>query len=478
MGDRRDQDERVTVPPPYRADHEAVRVALIATLERLETEKQELLRRRSELEARVASLTEQLSTQEADSRERLELVGKLQARLADTEADSQQRLADMAELSRLLADTEADSQRRLADVRKLETHVRELEARVAEMSRRLVATEADSQRRLAVLKEYTAQNLALKQLLAGGKAAVGGKGGLSAEDLDPADGARDLAERRASRPPAAPVRDVITVIRPPKKTASIDFGELWRFRHLFTMLVWRSIRVEFDAMRLGSLWAIIRPLLLAYVFAFFRGLSAANTYVDLPYLLYVYSGLLLWTYFTDATSNCAVAIRLDTALLTKIYYPRLLTPLVPIVSSLVTLALGLVPLVVMMAWYEVWPGWAILLLPVVVGLCAALSLGIGTFVSSLSIENRDWERVLLFGLTIALWLSPVIYAPGMIPERVQWLFMLNPTTGILLGFRAALFHEVEVPVLQLAYAASITLAILALGVYAFRRTEAQLADRL
>src|SRR3712207_2071061 len=135
----------------------------------------------------------------------------------------------------------------------------------------------------------------------------------------------------------------------------------------------------------------------------FKAFSGADTRVAFPYLLYCYSGLLLWTYFTDAAHNAATAIRLDAALLTKVYYPRLITPCVPIVAGLLTLLIGALPIVAMMAWFGVHPTPAIVLLPLVLLPCIMFALGIGMLVSSLSIGNRDWERVLQFGLALALW---------------------------------------------------------------------------
>jgi lipopolysaccharide transport system permease protein len=436
---------------------------LAIALERTEADSQERLRDVKRRETRIAELTEQLTHVTEESQRRVDLAHRLHVRVSD--------------LSNLLRAAEDDSQRQLS-------YTRDLEARLADVSERLERTELDSERRLARIRDYAAQTIALKERLA--ERTRGGTVVARSEQGGPSVSAPDVP----AAPPREPVRpgespatitrsnDRVTIIRPPGSLVRIDLHELWRFRHLFTILVWRSIRVEFDAMRLGSLWAVARPLIFAYVFAFFRGLSTANTYVELPYLLWVYSGLLLWTYFTDATSNSSVAIRIDTALLTRIYYPRILTPLVPIVSGLVTLAIGCIPMAAMMTWYEVWPGRAIILLPVLVVLCAALALGIGTLVSSLSIEDRDWERVLTFALSVGLWLSPVIYAPGMIPERLHGLFILNPANGLLLGFRAALFSSVEVPIVQLVYSAVATAFILATGVIAFRRTEAQLADRL
>ena len=186
-------------------------------------------------------------------------------------------------------------------------------------------------------------------------------------------------------------------------------------------------------------------LLFAAVFGFFRHLSGANTYVEVPYVPYVYSGLLLWTYFTDAATNAASAVRMDVALLSKIYYPRLLTPLVPTVSNLVTILIGMVPLSIIMVWNDVHPGWVVLFLPIVILPCIIFALGLGLLVSALSIEDRDWERVLAFGLTIGLWIAPVIYSPEMIPDGVREIYHLNPMSGTLLGFRAVLFNGVPFP---------------------------------
>lgn len=276
----------------------------------------------------------------------------------------------------------------------------------------------------------------------------------------------------------SPDAELITEIGPAGPGIWAVFAELWQFRHLFLALVWRNVRVEFDASRLGSAWAIARPILFTLVFVLFRGFSGANTHVDLPYALYVFSGLVLWMYFLDAATSSAGAIRLDSALLTKVYYPRLLTPLVPVVASLVNIVIASVPLVAMMLWFGIRPGWLVLLLPVVLAQAIALALGVGTLVSAISIENRDWERALAFLLSLGLWLSPVIYAPDMIPGALRVLYHLNPMVGLLLAFRAVLFDGLPVPVWNWLYSVCCTALILALGVWAFRRTEARLADRL
>jgi lipopolysaccharide transport system permease protein len=279
-------------------------------------------------------------------------------------------------------------------------------------------------------------------------------------------------------PPPDRIFSSETVIRPSAIPFNVQLREMWQYRHLFMALVWRNVRVEFDATRLGAAWAVARPLLFAAVFAFFRTLSGANTHVEIPYWLYVYSGLLLWTYFTDTATNVAGAVRVDAALLTKVYYPRLITPLVPTVAGLLTVAVGMVPLAIMMLWTGMRPGWTILLLPLVLIPCILSALGLGLLVSALSIENRDWERVLAYGMTIALWLSPVIYAPEMIPHGFVDVFHLNPMSGILMSFRAALFADVSMPAWEWVYSAVASVVLLLIGLWAFRKTELRMVDRL
>jgi lipopolysaccharide transport system permease protein len=286
------------------------------------------------------------------------------------------------------------------------------------------------------------------------------------------------ARTAASTSTHASGRESVTEIRPAGPGFFVVLSELWQFRHLFTALVWRNVRVEFDATRLGSAWAIARPILFTLVFVLFRGFSGANTHVDLPYALYVFSGLVLWMYFLDAATSSAGAIRLDSALLTKVYYPRLLTPLVPVVASLISVVIALVPLIAMMVWFGVRPGWQVVFLPVVLLQAVALALGVGTLVSAISIENRDWERALAFLLSLGLWLSPVIYAPDMIPGVLRNLYHLNPMVGLLLAFRAVLFDGFPLPMGDWLYSMVCAVSILAFGIWAFRRTEANLADRL
>lgn len=281
---------------------------------------------------------------------------------------------------------------------------------------------------------------------------------------------------RAVNQRGQPTREI--VIRPPSELLRFDFREYYRYRHLFQALVWRDIRVHFDEMYLGFLWACMRPLLYVVVFVAFRKLSGANTHVSIPYSLYIYSGLILWYYLLESVMQATGALRRDAGLLTKVYYPRLITPSVPIVANLVGFGIAVIPMVFMMAWNGIGPGWRLLLLPFVVLQCMALAMGIGTIFGSLTLTSRDWDRFLSNSLYLGLFVSPVIYAPDMIPSQARLAYFLNPMAGTLLAFRSALFAAYPFPLWQWAYSVAFSLAALALGTRMFRAAESQFADKL
>jgi lipopolysaccharide transport system permease protein len=269
-----------------------------------------------------------------------------------------------------------------------------------------------------------------------------------------------------------------TVIRPPAELVHLDVREYYRYRHMILALVKRNVRLQFQDLTLGFLWVCARPLLYVLVFVSFRRLSGANVYVDIPYPLYVYSGLILWYYFVETTTEAAGALRADAHMMTKVYYPRLISPLVPVLANTFAFGLSAMPLLVMMAWYGVGPGWRLLMLPFVLVQSMALIVGIGAGVASMTLRNRDGERLLGFLLYAGLFVSPVIYAVEMIPESFRVLYALNPAIGMLVAFRSTLFEPVPFPVWQWGYASVFTAVVLSAGVAMFRRAESRFADEL
>jgi lipopolysaccharide transport system permease protein len=268
------------------------------------------------------------------------------------------------------------------------------------------------------------------------------------------------------------------IIRPAAELLRLDFKEYYRYRHMLKALVWRNIRMQFDEMYLGVVWAVMRPLLYVFVLVAFRNLSSANTYVSIAYPLYVYSGLILWFYFLESTMETAGAVKADAHLMTKVYYPRLITPMVPTIANLLGLGLSLVPMLIMMMWYGIKPDWRLLLLPIVILQTIGMILGIGTMFASITLTNRDWERFLSFTLYIGLFISPVIYSPDMIPQTARDLYFLNPMAGTLLAFKSCFFGGYPFPLWQWIYSVAFSAVVFLLGVRMYRHAEAIFADKL
>jgi homopolymeric O-antigen transport system permease protein len=286
----------------------------------------------------------------------------------------------------------------------------------------------------------------------------------------------DADYRALMRGEATPGGEI--VIRPPGAFAHLDLGELWRYRGTLWRKVAQRVRLQYDDMWLGLFWAVARPLIMVLIFWAFRDLSEARTGVHIPYVLYVYSGLVTWFYFTEVSTSVAMSLFRDAGLIQKVYFPRLISPLSHLLGETYTLFLASIPLAIMMIGFGQYPGWALFLLPVVLAQIMLLALGVGMIFSSLILASRDWERVLQVSLSFGLWVSPVIYSVAMIPKRYAALYLVNPMGGSLLAMRATLFGSFDFPWGAWTYAAAVSVAVAGIGLLMFQRSERNLADRL
>jgi lipopolysaccharide transport system permease protein len=268
------------------------------------------------------------------------------------------------------------------------------------------------------------------------------------------------------------------VIRPPTQSRLFDMGELFRYRGLLWSMSRRQVKAEFGDLHLGIFWVLARPLLMTVIFVFFKKVSNANTGVSVPYAAYLYSGLILWFFFSESVSRAAASIGTDGALMQKVYFPRLLSPMSGILAQLSGLAIASVPLLLIMVYYELAPSWNLILLPIVLVQTMLLAFGTGCLFAALSTLSRDWERLLGLLLYIGLFVSPVIFSPDMLPKAAQSVHMLNPMSGALLGFRAALFSDYALPVYEWLYSLAFSGVLGLVGVYAFQRAERTFMDRI
>jgi lipopolysaccharide transport system permease protein len=255
----------------------------------------------------------------------------------------------------------------------------------------------------------------------------------------------------------------------------IDLADFWTYRELLYFLIWRDIKVRYKQTLMGVAWVIIQPLctmlIVTLVFHRLGGLEADN----LPYPLFAYAGLLLWTFFANAIGNSTGSLVQNTSLITKVYFPRLFIPAAATAAGLVDLAVASIILVCLCVYYHVALTWSLVLLPAFVALLVLLALGVGLLISALTVKYRDLRHVVPFMMQFWFFASPIIYPATKVQGRWYWLLAANPVTGIVEGFRAALAGG-ALPALPIAIAAALTIALLVCATYIFRRLEATFAD--
>jgi lipopolysaccharide transport system permease protein len=277
---------------------------------------------------------------------------------------------------------------------------------------------------------------------------------------------------------ADPADDLsVTLIEPRRAWGFLDAGELWRYRELLYFLVWRDVKVRYKQTVLGTAWAVIQPLATMLVFTLFLGRLGTVPSDGLPYPLFVFAGLLPWTFFANAVTSSSQSIVGNQNLVTKVYFPRLIIPMSAVGVGLVDFGIAFLMLVVLMLVYGVLPGGGMLLLPLLVlGLFAA-AMGVGTLLAALTVAYRDFRHVVPFLVQVWMFATACIYmqADAVVGPRWQAVLPLNPAYGLVSNFRQAALGRPLDPY-ALAVSGAVSLALLVLGCAYFRRVERNFAD--
>jgi len=269
----------------------------------------------------------------------------------------------------------------------------------------------------------------------------------------------------------------VTIIEPKPGWRFIDFKELWRYRELLYFLTWRDIKVRYKQTVLGAAWAILQPLATTIVFTMFIGQVAAVSTGDIPYPLFAFAGILPWTLFSAAVSSAGQSVVGNQNLVTKVYFPRLIIPMSATGTALVDFFIALGMLVAMMIWFGAAPGWSVLLAPVILLLLVIAALGVGALLAALTVAYRDFRYVVPFGVQLWMFATPTIYLPTetVLGPRGHALLPFNPAYGLIYNFRQAVLGG-ELDAYSLAISAAVSLALLVLGCFYFRRVERSFAD--
>jgi lipopolysaccharide transport system permease protein len=257
----------------------------------------------------------------------------------------------------------------------------------------------------------------------------------------------------------------------------VDLRELWRYHELLYYLVWREIKARYKQTYLGVGWAVLRPLVLMVVFAaIFGGLAGIQSGTDVPYPLFLYAGLLPWTYFQSSLLSGSSSLLNNGPLISKAYFPRLYAPLAAVTAPLVDFVLALTVMFGLFAWFGRMPSWHIVFLPLFVALALLVALGVALWLSGTAVRYRDVGFAVPFIAQIWMYLTPVIYPVTLVPERFRWLLALNPMTAVVDGTRWSLLGQSPPSVTVLAVSTSFTAALVLFGLFFFRRTERTIVD--
>lgn len=275
----------------------------------------------------------------------------------------------------------------------------------------------------------------------------------------------------------------LTVIEPRSKWGLVDVREIWRYRELLGFLIWRDVKVRYKQTFLGAAWAILQPLATMFVFALFLGEAVKDKRPDaVPYPLFVYCGMLLWTCFANAITGASHSVVASQQIITKVYFPRILVPLGVIGTVFVDLAIGSVMLFIIMAGYTLagYPvsiGWSLLLAPLMVIALGMAATGLGTLLAALTVSYRDFRHVVPFAVQLWLFATPSIFVQEnlIFGPRGQMALRWNPVHGLVVNFRAAILNQ-PLDWMALGTALFISFVLLLIGSLYFRRTEQEFAD--
>lgn len=270
--------------------------------------------------------------------------------------------------------------------------------------------------------------------------------------------------------------DKTTIIKPRKSFSIEDVTELWKYRELLYFLSWKDLKIRYKQTAVGVSWALFQPFITMVIFTLFFGKLAGIPSDGVPYPIFVFVGLLFWQFFSGALSESSNALIANQSIVTKVYFPRIMLPMVAVAVKGVDFALGLFLLGILMFYYGYIPHYsALIIFPFLFAITFISALGAGLFLSAVNVKYRDVRYVLPFFIQILLFVTPVIY-PTSIAGAYAWVLALNPMTGVIQNARIVLFNTGAIDWSILGMSCLGALFLFCIGLLVFKSTERYFAD--
>ena len=268
----------------------------------------------------------------------------------------------------------------------------------------------------------------------------------------------------------------VQAIRPSKGWRRLNLRELWEYRELLYFFAWRDIKVRYKQTVIGAAWAVLQPVLLMVVFTLFFGQVSAFQTTGIPYPVFNYSALVPWGLFAAGLATGGVSITANQALVTKVYFPRILLPASTVIAALVDFAIASVVLVGLMLYFGFVPTLATIALPVFIVLAVVTSMGLAFWLSALDARYRDIHYTIPFLTQLWLFATPILYPETVVPASFRWIYTLNPMVAVVDGFRWALLGQAVAVDLTSWLSVGVALLVFVTGIFYFLRVEKTLPD--
>ncbi|MDL1980235.1 MAG: ABC transporter permease [Deltaproteobacteria bacterium] len=226
------------------------------------------------------------------------------------------------------------------------------------------------------------------------------------------------------------------IIKASSKWNFVDFKALAEYRDLFIFLVWRDIKVMYAQTILGFSWAVLQPTIQLVVFTVIFDRVAKVPTDGIPYVLFASVAVIPWTYLSQAMTQSSQSLVQGQGMLGKVYFPRLIFPITPVLAKLVDFGISIMLLIAIIIYYRVMPTWNLLLFPFLLLLMMSISAGIGLWLSALAIRYRDVKHAMTFVVRMLMYSAPIVYSASSIPEKYRIIYSLNPIVSVIEGYRA------------------------------------------
>lgn len=269
--------------------------------------------------------------------------------------------------------------------------------------------------------------------------------------------------------------EAVILIEAERRGSIFDFAEIRAYRDLFFFLVWRDIKVLYAQTVLGFAWAILNPAIQIMIFTLIFGKVARIPTDGIPYLLFSTVAIVPWTYMSNAMNAASQSLVSGQAILGKIYFPRIIFPMTPVLAKLVDFSISIAIIVIVMFYYK-WPvTWNILYLPLFMLLMIMIPIGVGLWLSALAIRYRDVKFAMTFVVRMLMYTAPIVYTATSIPEQWRLFYSINPLVAVIEGFRATLLGT-AIPWFYIWPGALSTVLLVVTGLIYFRRMEKVFVD--